>query len=77
MAKKQKVQPWHQKVADMYGFTVNKEFEECILEGLEAKKAKFGARYCPCKVDNVVSNVCPCVEMRTDGHCHCGLFVRE
>lgn len=48
--------------------------KELIQEGLSMKKSKFGKRYCPCKVENIDENVCPCVEYKTTDHCHCGLF---
>ena len=36
--------------------------------------------YCPCKVDKIKENKCPCKEFRekvardTSGSCHCGLY---
>lgn len=77
MSTKHKKQTWYQKVADMYGFQVSPEGEKMIIPGLEARKESFGARYCPCKIQKVVENVCPCVELRLDGTCTCGLFYRD
>lgn len=68
---------WYHDWAWKNGFQVSEEMEECINAGLERNKSVNGARYCPCKLDLVASNVCPCVELRTTGHCHCGLFIKE
>lgn len=65
---------WYHLYAEKHGFLVNNEIEDVIHEGLERKKQLFGVRYCPCKLVNAIENVCPCVEFRTEGFCHCGLF---
>jgi ferredoxin-thioredoxin reductase catalytic chain len=65
---------WYRLYAEKNGYKINEENADTIHEGLEAKKEKFGARYCPCKLDNSQKNICPCVEFRTNGHCHCELF---
>ena len=68
---------WHKDYAQKFNKQLNPDSHhvEMILEGLEAKKNKFGARYCPCKLANITENICPCVEFRTAGHCHCQLFM--
>ncbi|HEX3031060.1 MAG TPA: ferredoxin-thioredoxin reductase catalytic domain-containing protein [Bacillota bacterium] len=46
-----------------------------VLEGLLEKQAKYGDFYCPCRIDNVPENICPCAETRSgsvqkNGHCY-------
>ncbi len=53
-----------------------------LIEGLLAKRERFGDFYCPCKIDHIQENVCPCLETRMgsveqNGKCHCGLFWKE
>lgn len=55
------------------------ELKEPLVEGLLKKHERYGDFYCPCKIDNIPENVCPCLETRQgsverDGRCHCGLF---
>ena len=47
-----------------------------IRKGLEIKKQRFGAAYCPCVTPLAHSEdtICPCKEYRDSGHCHCGLY---
>lgn len=66
---------WYDKIANKYGFEVNPDMKDTILEGLERNKAQHGARYCPCRLQKTVDTVCPCREFREEGHCHCGLFI--
>jgi ferredoxin-thioredoxin reductase catalytic subunit len=65
---------WYEKIAEKYGMKVNNSMAEVILDGLEHNKIIYGARYCPCKTQKSIENVCPCKEMRETKHCHCGLF---
>lgn len=66
---------WYERVAKQFGAEVNTEMEDMIVEGLSRNKALHGARYCPCKLERSIDNVCPCKEFREEGHCHCGLFI--
>ncbi len=55
------------------------ELKEPLVEGLLKKHERYGDFYCPCKIDNIPENVCPCLETRQgsverNGRCHCGLF---
>lgn len=63
----------------------NRGVVERIVKGLLENEKKYGARYCPCrkisgnpKEDK--AKICPCAwhhqEIKKDGHCLCGLFVR-
>ena len=47
-----------------------------IRKGLEIKKQRFGAAYCPCVTPLAQSEdtICRCKEYRDSGHCHCGLY---
>ena len=51
---------------------------DAIITGMLKKKEKFGDYYCPCRVQRIDENVCPCVhvhdEVKEKGHCHCKLF---
>ena len=55
------------------------EMKEALVEGLLKKQQRFGDFYCPCRIDNVQDNVCPCIytrqgDVEKNGRCHCGLF---
>jgi len=63
----------------------NKEIQEGIIKGLLKNKKEKGELYCPCRVQTGNKKedekiICPCVfslaEIRENGKCHCGLFVR-
>lgn len=69
------------------GFSLNpdKEVVKRIARGLLENEKKHGQRYCPCRritgkkeVDE--KSVCPCYyhrdEIKKDGRCFCGLFVK-
>jgi ferredoxin-thioredoxin reductase catalytic subunit len=45
-----------------------------ILHGLKRNYEKYGAPYCPCKIDKVIDNICPCKDHIEKGTCVCGLF---
>lgn len=78
----------YQEYAEKNGFKLNsnREVVERLVKGLLENEKKYGARFCPCR--RVTGNpeedkpkVCPCVwhreEIERDGHCFCGLFVKE
>ncbi|MFY9115202.1 MAG: ferredoxin-thioredoxin reductase catalytic domain-containing protein [Dethiobacteria bacterium] len=67
--------------ARLQGFKLS-ERKEKIIAGLIRKYEKFGDFYCPCRLENITDNICPCKETRMniltkDGGCHCGLFYKE
>lgn len=68
----------YKKIASGFGVKLNEDPKHVngILDGLDKKAEKFGERYCPCKVQNVKENICPCKEFTSTLHCHCGLFVK-
>jgi ferredoxin-thioredoxin reductase catalytic subunit len=68
---------WYEKFAQKQGLRVNDEMKDTILTGLMANQEKHGARFCPCKIELVTDNICPCGEVRSTNKCHCGLFVKE
>lgn len=67
---------WYKKYAESIGFTIDHYMEEVVVKGLEFNKEHFKVRYCPCKLQRLPENVCPCVELRHQGTCTCGLFVK-
>jgi len=40
------------------------EDKELVIEGLLQKNEKYGDFYCPCRIDNIQKNICPCLETR-------------
>lgn len=67
--------------ARLKGFKLS-DRKEKIIAALIRKYDKFGDFYCPCRLDNIADNICPCKETRMDiltkdGACHCGLFYKE
>ena len=44
------------------------------IEGLRRNFKKYGAAYCPCKIERIEENICPCKEHLTTGKCICGLY---
>jgi len=64
--------------AGLRGYHFN-EMKEALVEGLLKKHQRFGDFYCPCRIDNIQENVCPCIftrqgDVEKNGRCHCGLF---
>ncbi|HUW64532.1 MAG TPA: ferredoxin-thioredoxin reductase catalytic domain-containing protein [Spirochaetia bacterium] len=56
--------------------------KDLVMEGLMQKKETYGDFYCPCRLENVPENLCPCLETRMnrvlkEGNCRCGLFWKE
>jgi len=77
-----------EKYAKKKGYSLNpdRELVDTILRGLLENRRKYGYQYCPCRVltgikEEDLPKICPCKwheeEIRTMGHCHCGLFVRR
>lgn len=56
----------------MSKYTLNPD-GELVKEIISALKANDG--FCPCKLDRTPENKCPCEEFRTEGHCHCKLYM--
>jgi len=76
------------RYAESQGFKLNadEKIVDSIIQGLLKNEAKYGYRYCPCRVatgDKVkdAKLICPCAyhrdEIKTMGHCYCGLFVAK
>jgi ferredoxin-thioredoxin reductase catalytic chain len=59
----------------------NPKIVEMILTKENQSFAKLNAYYCPCKLQKIASNICPCqsaqAEIDAEGHCHCNLFFKE
>ncbi|MFW5971240.1 MAG: ferredoxin-thioredoxin reductase catalytic domain-containing protein, partial [Desulfovermiculus sp.] len=59
--------------AEMKGYVFNED-KELVLEGLLQKYEAYGDFYCPCRLENIPENVCPCLdtrkgEVRREGVC--------
>ncbi len=66
------------RFAEQRGFVFSED-KDLVVEGLLQKESMFGDFYCPCRIENIEENICPCLETRSgsvrrDGHCRCGLF---
>jgi len=68
-----------------YKLNPNKAIVEGVINGLIARKDKFGEQYCPCRKmtgdkEEDKKIICPCIyhdaEIEKDGHCFCNLFVK-
>lgn len=82
----EKLRELMKKYAESKGFKLNPDGEvvNFIIKGLLKNEARYGYRYCPCRVvtgDRAkdAKLICPCAyhrgEIERMGHCHCGLFV--
>ena len=58
----------------MKGYKLNPDENhvDSIIKGLKSKEG-----YCPCKVQKIEENLCPCDEFITTGECHCKLWVKK
>lgn len=48
-----------------------------IIKALARNHEKYGAAYCPCKIEHIPENICPCNDYTSTGNCHCGLYKNE
>ena len=59
----------------------NVDVVNTVLHGLIRKQTKHGKLYCPCRLQNIKENICPCEacveDVRARGECHCRLFVKK
>lgn len=58
-----------------YGTTAEGRKKLKIINALERNFEKYGASYCPCKINRIDDNICPCKEYRETGKCICGLYL--
>lgn len=58
----------------MEGYKINPDSKhvDVIIEGLLKKDG-----YCPCKVQKIEANKCPCDDFVSTGKCCCNLWVKE
>ena len=78
-------EPWNEINERLSAFALMKgylfdENKEMIVEGLMEKHQRYGDFFCPCRFENVLENLCPCLEtrmgqVRKEGQCRCGLFL--
>ena len=40
------------------------------------RKLKNNSGYCPCKIQKISANKCPCEQYRTTQDCYCGLYIK-
>lgn len=77
-----------QEYADKNSFSLNpdKEVIERLIKCLLQRERQLGKRYCCCRritgdPEKDEKIVCPCVyapmEIKEQGHCFCGLFVKK
>ena len=59
-----------------YELNPDLEHVKMVRKGQERNKAKYGEKYCPCKIEHTPDTICPCLEYRETGECHCKLFKR-
>lgn len=38
---------------------------------------KLNNGYCPCKIIKSLDNICPCIDLRVNKNCNCGLYIIE
>lgn len=78
---------WSDNYAKENGFNLNpnRKVVHGLVRGLLENEKKQGQRYCPCRritgdKEKDQKIVCPCYyhkdEIKKDGHCLCGLFVK-
>jgi ferredoxin-thioredoxin reductase catalytic chain len=78
----------YQEYAEKNGFVLNpnEKIVRMIVSGLLEKEKGLGARFCPCR--KISGNkeedkkiICPCAyhleEIKKQGSCSCGLFVKK
>lgn len=63
--------------ANEYGTTAQGRKILRIVDALKRNHEKYGESYCPCKVDRIEDNICPCKEFRETGNCICGLYTPD
>jgi len=64
-----------------FKITLNEEKKiNVLLKGENKFIAEEGAPYCPCKLQHIDQNICPCEECLDEaeelGHCHCLMYVK-
>lgn len=78
---------WYAHYAKENGFNLNPDRKtvERIIKGLLENEKKHNKKYCPCRrvtgeEEADSKNICPCFwhkdEIKKDGRCFCGLFVK-
>jgi ferredoxin-thioredoxin reductase catalytic chain len=77
----------YSEYAKQNGFQLNPDRKtvERVINGLLANEKKNGKKYCPCRrlsgdEEEDLKKVCPCAyhkeEIKKDGRCYCGLFIK-
>lgn len=77
-----------EKYAKEQGFKMNsdKKVVDFVIKGLLKNKKEKGELYCPCRrvsgnKEEDMKIICPCIfhltEIKENGECHCGLFVKD
>ena len=53
------------------------ELREIAEKALQEMKNKYGKRYCPCGLEQIDENICPCEDFKNqdwEGECNCGRY---
>lgn len=56
------------------GMMINPDSE--FVKG-QKKRIRQNNGYCPCKLEKIPENKCPCEDLRVSGDCCCGLYIRD
>ena len=43
----------------------------------QLKRIKQNNGFCPCKIEKIPDNKCPCKDLRENGDCCCGLYIKD
>ena len=41
------------------------------------KRIKNNSGHCPCRIEKIPENKCPCKDFREEGECICGLYIKD
>ena len=56
------------------GFFVNPD--DVFVKNFK-KRLKQNNGFCPCKLQRIPDNKCPCKDFRETGECTCGLYIKD
>jgi ferredoxin-thioredoxin reductase catalytic chain len=86
--KETEILEWARNYAEKHHLPLNPDQKRLnvVIKGLARNEAKFGERYCPCRLrsgdkEKDKAIVCPCVyheeEIAQEGSCHCNLYYKK
>ena len=88
MTTEQEILELSKKYAEKAGFRLNPnpQILDTVIKGLARNEARYGFRYCPCRLiagdkEKDRKIIFPCAyhkdEIKEQGYCHCLLFFRK